>query len=733
MAEVREDSRLPDAWGGLAAMLVALPSALAFGVAIFAPLGADRAAEGAMAGFIGAAALGIVAAAAGGAPRLISAPCAPAAAVMGALAAALAATRPPEQAAVLLVLAAILSAALQIGYGLAGGGKLIKFIPYPVVTGYLSGVAILIFLGQAPRLLSLPAGTSLWAGLAAPSSWNAHGMVVGFCAMAAMAAAPRLTTKAPAPVLALAAGAAAYWLLAVTRPELRELAGNRLVVGALPAGGGGPWAMLSERWQAALSLDAAAFKSLLMPAATLSVLLSIDTLKTCVVVDALTRGRHDSNRELLGQGLGNLSSALLGGVPGAGTMGATLVNLNSGGRTRLSGILAGVFALCAFLAAKPLISWVPVPALAGILLVVAWRMFDRKSLRLLRQRSTQFDFAVSATVIAVAVAIDLIAAAGAGLGLAILLFIRDLARGAVIRRKVYGDRISSRQRRLPAEREALRALASQTVVCELQGSLFFGTTDQLYSELDEDLKTRRFVILDLKRVQSVDFTAVHILKLVEDRLHEKDGRLILCSLPASLPTGQALESYFAEVGLVKPKRFVSIFPDLDGALEWVEDRLLEESGQTQAHSAQALAPSELELLRELDADTLASLVGVLEERGYEPGQKVFACGDEGDELFLIRKGQVRILLPVEGGRGHHLATFGRSDFFGEVAFLDRGRRTADAVALTAASVYVLSRARFDELSRARPALGAVLFARLARAEALRLRQADAEVRALQDA
>ncbi|MBI4425944.1 MAG: SLC26A/SulP transporter family protein [Elusimicrobia bacterium] len=716
-------------------MLVALPSALAFGVAVHSTLGPSYAAQGALAGLIGAAAIGMVAPALGGAPRLVSAPCAPAAAVLAAFAAELLAPGPgvamaPETVVVLLTVVALLSGGLQVVYGAAGGGRLIKFIPYPVVTGYLSGVAVLIFLAQAPRLLVLPKGMTLLQGLASPGAWSLPGLLIGLAAIFGMVGAPRLTKSVPAPIVGLLSGVAAYWASAFAWPELRALAGNPLVVGPLAAGGGE--GMLA-RWSALARLDASALGRAVVPAATLSVLLSIDTLKTCVVVDALTRSRHDSDAELRGQGLGNLASALLGGMPGAGTMGATLVNVNSGGRTRWSGVLAGVFCLLAFLTARRALAWVPTPALAGILLVVAWRMYDRKSLRLLRGRSTLFDFMVSATVIVTAVAVDLMAAAGAGLALAILLFMRDLIKGSVIHRKLPGDKIFSRQRRLPAEREALKALGSQTVVCELQGNLFFGTTDQLYSELDEDLKSRRFVILDLRRVQSVDFTAAHLLKLIEDRLHDKNGRLILCRLPQNLPSGQDLESYFGEVGLVKPKRYVSLFADLDAALEWVEDRLLEEAGQLQPHSPVPLELGEIDLLRELDPEGLAGLRSFLVEESFEPDRRIFSAGDAGDDVYLIRKGQVRIKLPLDGDRGHHIATFGRSDFFGEVAFLDRGARTADAVAIAPTMVYRLSRARFDELSRARPALGAMLFARLARALALRLRETDQELRALQEA
>ncbi len=731
------ETRIGDCWGGLAAMLVALPQALAFGVAIFAPLGPERAAEGALAGLVGAAALGMVAAWLGGAPRLVSAPCAPAAAVLGGLAAVLAARYGPERAAALLMLTGLFSALLQLAYGLAGGGRLIKFIPYPVVTGYLSGVAVLMALSQLPRLLALPAGAGLAAGLASPSSWSGPGLIVGLTAMFAMVVAPRLTKAVPAPVVGLAAGVTAYWAASLVHPELRTVSGNALVVGRLPGGIAGMWSALGSRWSGLSGFDAGMFKAAAMPAATLSLLLSVDTLKTCVVVDTLTRSRHDSDRELRGQGLGNLAAALLGGAAGAGTMGATLVNINAGGRTRLSGALAGAFTVLTLLLAGPLVAWVPVPALAGILLIVAWRMFDRKSLRLLRRRSTQLDFAVSAAVIVAAVSIDLIAAAGIGIGLAALLFLRDLSRGSVVRRKVRGDAVTSRQRRLPAEREALRELGSAVVLCELQGSLFFGTTDQLLSELDADLKTCRFVILDLKRVQSVDFTAAHMLKQIEDRLHERGGRLLLCQLPQNLPTGQDLESYFAEVGLVKPERFVSVFGELDAALEWVEDRLLSDAGLAPPVSAAPLGLQDIELFRELDADETASVRSILRELSAPAGSAVFRRGEAGDEVFLIRKGRVRILLPLEGGKEHHkehhVATFGRRDFFGEVAFLDRGARTADAVALTPTELFALSRARFNDLSRSHPALGAMLFARLSHALALRLRQADEELGLLHDA
>ena len=167
-------------------------------------------------------------------------------------------------------------------------------------------------------------------------------------------------------------------------------------------------------------------------------LLSIDTLKTAVVLDALTRSRHDSNRELVAQGLGNVASACVGGMPGAGQMGATLVNLASGGQTRVSGVIEGVLSLVAFLALGTFIAWIPVGALAGILMIVGFRMIDRHSVHLLGSPWTVLDFIVIVAVVAVAVGYSLIAASGVGIALAMFLFIREQLSSTVIRRKMDG-------------------------------------------------------------------------------------------------------------------------------------------------------------------------------------------------------------------------------------------------------------------------------------------------------
>jgi len=552
-----------------------------------------------------------------------------------------------------------------------------------------------------------------------------------------MVLAPRVTRAVPAAILGLLAGVLTYFGLGIADRALMALHGNPLIIGPLGGGGGGGESgagfaeALSARWKGVGGMDLMLLPDLLVPALTLAVLLSIDTLKTCVVLDSLTRSRHDSNRELMGQGLGNLAATLVGGVPGAGTMGATLVNISSGAKTQRSGLIEGGLSLLAFLLLGSVIAWIPIAALAAILIVIGVHMFDVHSLQLLRNRSTVLDFVVIVAVVAVAETVSLIAASGIGIALAALLFIREKVSTSCVRRMVYGNQVFSKQIRLPEERAILEARGEQAVVFELQGSLFFGTADQLYSALEPELKTRNYVILDLPRVQSVDVTVVHVLEQVEDMLAERGAWLLFSQLPRKVPTGQDLAQYFEQIGSSRPERHAPVFDELDDALEWVENRILAEAREVAA-AEKPLELRDIDLFRRRKQETLAELEAVMERRPVKAGERIFTMGETGDELFLIRSGSVRIMLPVADQQTHHLSTFARGDFFGEMSFLDRNARSADAVAEVDTELFVLSREKFDALTAGHRKLAIDLFEGLARVLAMRLRYTNVELRALQE-
>ena len=727
---MRIDKLMGDFWGGLGAMLVAVPSAIAFGVAVFAPLGDSYGAQGALAGILGATALGLIASVLGGTKRLISAPCAPAAAVLSAFAIeATANGAPAETVLVQLMLVCLVSGALQLVFGLVGIGRLIRYMPYPVVSGYLTGVGLIIITSQVPKFLGAPKGMALFPSLGAPDGWHWTAIGVGAATLGVMLLAPRFTKVVPASILGLAAGICAYFGFALAEPGLLSLTQNALVVGRLEVTPDSFLTLLAARWSSFRGIGLGDIVQILVPGATLAILLSIDTLKTCVVLDALTRSRHNSNRELIGQGIANLAAAASGGMPGAGTMGATLVNLSSGGQTRASAIIEGALALIALLVLAPLIGWVPIAALAGILILVGARMIDWHSFYFLRNRSTVLDFAVIAGVVIVALTYSLVAAAGVGVALAVMLFIREQIGTSVVHRRSSGGEIFSKQVRLPDEMKLLQARGAETAIFELQGSLFFGTADQLYDALEPELKARRFIILDLQRVQSVDITAAHLLEQIQDRLAERKGSLLFSDLPRSLPSGRDIQRYFGEVGLARAEHRAYVFDELDNALEWVENRILEDEHVRRAQE-KPIELREIDLFAGRRPETLAALEACMQQRSCKAGEKIFSRGDAGDELFLIRRGAVRIVLPLSGEEAHHLASFGRGDFFGEMSFLDRDPRSAVAIAFTDADLFVLSRQRFEELALEHPRLATQLLGGLARVLAIRLRYANAELRAL---
>jgi sulfate permease, SulP family len=217
-----------DFWGGLAAMLVALPSAIAFGVTIYSPLGSSYAAQGAVAGILGVTALGLLAPLFGGTNRLITAPCAPAAAVLSAFVIEFLHNNGGglEAALLMLALLGLMAGAIQVAFGSIGLGRLIKYMPYPVVSGYLSGVGLYIIASQVPKFLGVPKDVHFWESLLSLPMWKWQGMVVGAVTIVAMVTAPKITKAVPAAIIALLFGVAAYFALGLMDGSLLSLAGQ---------------------------------------------------------------------------------------------------------------------------------------------------------------------------------------------------------------------------------------------------------------------------------------------------------------------------------------------------------------------------------------------------------------------------------------------------------------------------------------------------------------------------
>ena len=720
-----------DIFGGTAAMLVALPSAIAFGLVIYAPLGASFSGRAAIGGIVGTIVMGLLASIFGGTQRLISAPCAPAAAVLAVFVAEVVSKGaiPNAMVPVYLMLVGLIVGVVQILLGKIKGGTFIKYIPYPVVAGYLSGVGVLIFTSQLPRLFGLGKDVKLWESLHKFGEWKWESITVGLVTIVVMFLAPKIIKAIPAAIIALVSGIACYFLLSFINPSLLNLENNNLIIGPISASVSDLATVFSVQWSMASSIDFSTIGFIFIPALTLSVLLSIDTLKTCVVLDAITYTRHKSNKELVGQGMGNIGSALLCGIPGAGTMGATLVNLSSGGKTKRSGIVFGISALLVLVLFGKLVAWIPISTLAGILIVVAIRMVDFKTFALLKHKSTVFDFFVMLGVIISAVTLSLIAAAGIGILLAIVLFLREQMRTSVIRRKAFGNQLFSKKSRMITEREILEEKGKHTLIVQLQGQLFFGTADQLLSQIEPLLGECKYVMLDMRRVLSIDYTAANRLKQILGRIKEQKGYLIFTSVPLNVLSGQNIKVYLQQLGLTETEN-LKFFDDLDFALEWVEDEILLEANVKDDN--RILELKEIELFSSFPDKALQMMASCLVVKQYKKNEMIFTTSDSGDEIYFVKRGNVKIVLPLEGGGVHHLVTISKGSFFGDMAFLDKRKRSANAMAGDEVMLYELSRKKFDEVIVHHSEIAGQFFENLSFVMANRLRLSDIELKALQE-
>ena len=716
-----------------AAMLVALPSAIAFGISVYTPLGESYAGMAALSGVIGTIAIGLITPLVGGTPKLVSAPAAPAAAVLSVF--VLEQVRVAEfsyaQIPILVTITILLAGIFQILLGLIGGGRLIKFIPYPVVTGYLGGLGILIIMAQLPRILAMSSEGSLLGNIET-LTFDPIPPMIGLATIATMLIIPKLTAKIPPTIASLVMGFSAYWTLSIFYPELQSIQNNHYVVGPIIPEGESLFAHFGKNITNLGIVSFQNLKMIIVPAFTLGFLLSIDTLKTCLVIDVYSTKRHDSNRELIGQGIGNFASSLFGGIAGSGTLGPTLVNLASGAKTRLSGFLVGVFALFSLFFFVNVLKWIPVAALAGVLSVVGFRMIDWRSFGLLKNSSTIFDFSVILCVVIAAISTSLILAAGVGILLAILLFVRDQIRSSVVRRTFLGHQKFSKKRRLPSELDALEQKADRNIIFELQGQLFFGTTDQLFNTLEPYLASAKNIVLDFRRVVNIDFTAVNLLKQIHTRLQTANGTLILANIPLLLSTGHDMKDYLRTLGLSDSSSNVKFFDELDDALEFIEDQIIHEANLDDSKNIPFLNLSQFEFFEPFRKEDVVEFEKNIREIECPAGENIFKMGDVSDEMFFVRKGTIRIQLPIEGKRSHHLATFGKGDFFGDMAFLDKETRSADAVAIESSSLYGISRIKFDEYVDNHPKFGNLFFESLAYTLSKRLRLNHVELSALQE-
>jgi len=515
-----------DIYGGLTAGIVALPLALALGVA---------SGLGPMAGLYGAIALGFFAALCGGTASQISGPTGPMVVVIAGLFASLSGN-------VELVFTAIMLAGLlQIIFGFTGVGQYIRLVPYPVVSGFMTGIGAIIIILQIGRLLGHepPAGTlpALTFIPSALQNTDFNALAVGLSTLAIALFWPaKLAKYVPGPLAAITVGTV-LGVAVFSSPAL----------GPVPSG-------FPNLHMPVFNLDS--FVLVFEAAIILAVLGSIDSLLTSLVADNMTRSRHDSDRELIGQGIGNGITGLIGGVAGAGATMRTVVNIRAGGKSRRSGMIHALVLLLIVIAFTPLAAQIPHAALAGLLVKVGIDIIDWNYLKK-AYRGPRWDLLLMVMVLGLTVFVDLITAVAVGVMLASLAFLRQLGEAQIEAIKEMPKNLDN-----PTEQALMKASEGRINVFDFGGPLSFGAAADIGHHVRlQDKEHTEAIILDFSRVPFMDVSAAYAVETIAVDAEHSGNFLYLSGI------NDAVSEVLLGLGLFDEMTYKGVFKTRQDALK----------------------------------------------------------------------------------------------------------------------------------------------------------------------
>lgn len=743
-----------DIVGGFNAAMIGLPYTLGLGIVAFAPLGPAYAAEGAFAGVLGAVCAGVLIPLFGGTRVMISGPRVTTALVIAVTLAEAAAPGSPFAggaaiAAVFTMLA--LAGLIQILFGVLRFGVLIRYVPYPVVAGIITGSGILLILGQVRALLAVPGGTSWLDALAHGPKPPFGALFVAGATVVVAWVAPRLWPRLPGIFLALFAGLVLHHALA---PIFGPAAFGE-TIGAMEGMDRGLFASAGDFWATWIRgefgaknvLAHPAARTLLVGALTVAVLATLDTLLAVQFADSLTLDRTDANRELAIHGLANTLVALAGGLTNAGSPARTAASYNTGARTRLASVAGAFFMLILALVFPGTLAYLPASVVSGILVVIGLELVDKWTVARARDLVVSgwrnrpglvTEVGIVLIVAVIAVALGLVAALGLGVLIAGVIMIGRLSR-SLVRRMYRGAHIHSRRQRDRRSLEILTSEGDRIAVLELEGPIFFHSADHLESVVERlTAESARYVVLDMKRVSEVDVTGARTVEHLVRRAARSGVSVFISYLPAEKRVSQPgyageerrrhggprrARVAFEQFGVVRAVGKGHIFPDTDSALAACENLILDgtENGRRDERQRQALAG----VFRGFAGDEIRYLRRRAERRSWRRDETIFAEGDNGDAIYLLSRGHADVTIRVPGSEhGKRLDTLTPGSVFGEMAVLDDKPRAAAVVAAGPAAGYRLSAEAFAALKRERPQLAVKLLSNLCLIMSARMRSAN---------
>jgi sulfate permease, SulP family len=413
-----------------------------------------------------------------------------------------------------LFMCTVMAGILLVVLGATGMGSAVKFIPRPVVIGFTNGIAVLIASTQIKDFFGLGLAKvpgELWLRMkalaASAPTWSWRATLLAVCTLAVMITCRTISSRIPGPIIAmLGATAAAYFLKLQV-----ETVGSRF--GGIPSG---LPHLVIPRWHASL------VHGLLGPAFTVAMLGAIESLMSAVVSDRMSNDHHNPNVELMGQGVANIISPMFGGLPATGAIARTATNIRAGAQSPIAGMIHALTLLCVLLFAAPLASYIPMAALAGILMVVAYNMGEWREIPQLL-KLTKTDISVWSVTFALTVFADLTVAVEAGMILAALLFITRVANTTTVS-EVTDDYIEDGRMHILQDKD----IPYYATIFRIHGPFLFGATDKISAVTENLHQLPPVVIIRLRNMTAIDATGLYALEEIAKQLHASGRTLILC-------------------------------------------------------------------------------------------------------------------------------------------------------------------------------------------------------------
>ncbi len=443
-----------------------------------------------------------------------------------------------------LVVATVIAGVLLILMGLLRMGSLIKFIPDPITVGFTAGIALTIVIGQIKDFLGLtfthsPVETmeKVEETVNCIGTMNSTALVVGLVALVILILSPKVFKKVPPSLIAVIITAALVKILDLPVNTIGDLYS---ISGALPT------FHMPE-------ISFGLVQEVLPDAFTIAILAAIESLLSAVVADEMVEEHHNSNMELVAQGLGNMASALFGGIPATGAIARTAANINNGGRSPVAGMVHAIVLLLVLVLLMPYAALIPMPTIAAILFVVAYNMSHMHKLIEIVKKAPKSDVAVLLLSFVLTVVFDLVVAISIGLGLACLMFMKRMADESIVKEWDYVEITGDEDGRM-------KPVPANVMVYEISGPMFFGSADKI-PDIDNRNGTKNILVLRMRSVPAIDATAMNgVTRLVKQC--EKAGVQVIFSHVNEQPMRE-----FHHSGVYEMVGEEFFQPNIDAALE----------------------------------------------------------------------------------------------------------------------------------------------------------------------